>query len=93
MKKTFPIGDIKDISYGGAFDGYVWVSKELSHTTRWSIYYALIFTFEGKMWRVMWGEGATEEQESPMWEDEVEADEVEAIEVTVTKYVPVEEGG
>lgn len=60
---------------------------------RWSIDYEAVFRFTqtGKLYRFNWSAGATEMQEErPFeYEDEVEPVEVDAVEVTVTKYVPV----
>ena len=88
-KRTFDMSTIDEARFLD-IDGYEKVSYEPSHTTRWSIYYEFIFRFEDRLWMVIWGEGATEAQESTMWEDTVEATEVEATEVTTTQYVPVE---
>ena len=93
MKRKFQTNEIAPIAYGGACNGYVWVEKTFAFTKRWSIEYNLVFTYGGKTWRVLWGEAPTEMQEGPMWDDEVEATEVVAAKVMVTKWVPIEREG
>ena len=61
--------------------------------TRWSIVHEIVFADNGKFWQTTYSEGATEYQDERPWEyeDEVECVEVELKEVTVRKWVPVEE--
>ena len=91
-KRTFPL-DLLDELRWGLEEGYEKVSYELSHQTRWSTYYEFVFKHDGKLWSLIWGEGSTEMQETPMWGDTVEAIEVVATEVTKIKYVPVDKDG
>jgi len=64
---------------------------EIIGTTRWSVLHTIVFEYEGKFYQTEYSIGATEQQDEGPWEyeDEVECVEVEEKEVTVTKWVKV----
>lgn len=88
-KKTFTKEYLlkKDLPYSN------YVFKEIVGQSRWSVEYAVVFEDEGKFYKTYYQVGATEEQMEGPWEfeDEVECTEVELKEVTVKKWVPVED--
>lgn len=67
------------------------IEKNITTTTRWSVYYDVVFEIEGKFYATSYSVGATEMQdESPYehsgeWE---EVTEVEPTEVMTIMYVP-----
>lgn len=68
---------------------------ELWDTTRWAHVYEFIFRApdDGKTYRVFYWRGATEMQDQDLWnwDNEIEADEVEQVQVTKTEWKPVKE--
>lgn len=67
------------------------VVNEICDTTRWSNIYSFIFKHEGKMYITSYSVGATESQDEGPWEfchddEEIECDEVEAYQKTITDY-------
>lgn len=73
---------IRDIIYGDA-DGKL--VDTMDDQSRWSVWHTLTFDHDGKTWRINYETAATEHQEVD-WPREFDAVEVEAYEVTVTKY-------
>jgi len=68
------------------------ITDEVIDTSRWSIHYERVFKHEGKFYRTYYSCGATESQEEYPYRDEgdeIECQEVEPKEKTVTVYVPV----
>lgn len=69
------------------------ISDEVWDTSRrWEDTHELIFELDGKTLRTYYNRGKTEYQETQPWEyeDEIECQEVELREVTVSKWMPVE---
>ena len=71
------------------YDGCKIISKKIVDRGRWSIHYELIFKLKDKFYMTWYTEGATEQQDERPWEydDTVDCEEVEPVEVTVIKYV------
>ena len=71
------------------------IFDRIVNTTRWSIIHEIVFEDKGKFYRTTYSVGATEMQWEKPWEyeEEVECEEVELREVTVKKWIPVEEQG
>lgn len=69
------------------------IEDNIIDTSRWSIIHEIIFEDGGKFYRTTYSEGATEMQWEKPWEyeEEVECEEVELREVTVNKWLPVQE--
>ena len=69
------------------------IEDNIIDTSRWSIIHEIIFENGGKFYRTTYSEGATEMQWEEPWEyeEEVECEEVELREVTVNKWLPVQE--
>lgn len=93
--KTFPKDDLLDMVWGSvAFDGYWVVEDTHTHSSRWKEHRTMVFTFDGKFYRVNYMKGATEHQGTEPFEDmgkDIPCVEVVPVEVTVTKYVNVED--
>lgn len=72
---------------------YETVVNEIDGTSRWSATYTYVFQEleTGKFYRTWYNEGLTEYQDESPWEyeDEIQATEVEPVEVTVVKYQAV----
>lgn len=72
---------------------YETVVNEIDGTSRWSATYTYVFKEleTGKFYRTWYNCGLTEYQDESPWEyeDEIQATEVEPVEVTVVKYQPV----
>lgn len=85
MKKKFTREFMVGILYD--FEDKI-VKDEITDHSRWSVHHSLIFEHEGKLWETYYSTGATESQDERPWEheDEVECDEVEAYEKTITEY-------
>lgn len=78
----------------GDHDDYQTISEEIYGQGRWSIRKSGIFKrlSDGTFWMADWSEGATEYQDkSPFEYNDAEFFQVEPKEVTVTKYVIVED--
>ena len=59
---------------------------------RWSIYYKMVFSYDGKYFMTKYSRGATEMQDEEPFEydgDEIDCIEVEPRELLVIKYFPV----
>jgi len=65
------------------------ITNELTSTSRWSLFYDLIFKYQGKFYRSTYSKGATEQQDERPYEyegDEIECSEVYPVEETVIVY-------
>lgn len=87
--------DIRDAVYGFS-DLFEIIFHEFDDHTRWNIhsYTVLKHTESGRFYEVHWSKGATEYQDCDSFEyepDELELDEVEPREVTVTRYFRIED--
>jgi hypothetical protein len=84
----------RDIVWGEA-ENYEEVESEVIDMSRWSVHYVGVFKDlrDGSFWETCWSKGATEYQyEQPFeYEDVAEFYQVEPKEVTVVKYMKVEE--
>ena len=69
------------------------IEDNIIDTSRWSILHEIIFEDGGKFYRTTRSVGATEMQCEEPWEfeKEVECEEVELREVTVKKWLPIQE--
>jgi hypothetical protein len=70
------------------------VKREVMGTGRWTVSYRGVYrdTETSKLWVFHWSEGSTEQQsEQPFEYTDPDPVEVKPTEVTVTKYVPVEQ--
>ena len=67
------------------------IVDKIIDTTRWSVLHEIVFEDNGKFYQTTYSVGATEMQDECPWEyvDEVECEEVELREVTIIKWVPV----
>ena len=92
IKRAFPKEDLVDIAFtheGGSLEGYTVINRTLVDSSRWSLRYEQVFSYEGKLYRTDYSKGATECQEESPYEYEpelVDCVEVVAMEVTVTQY-------
>jgi hypothetical protein len=92
-KRVFEKQFLKDVLWDEA-EGAKKVNDEVTGKRRWSIDHFLVFSFEGRLWGVCYSVGATEQQDETPFEydpDEIECQEMKAVEVTVTKYQPVKD--
>lgn len=75
------------------FDGYKFISKEITGKGRWHTHYTLTFGYsDGKFYQVKYRSGATEMQDDYPFSDEgdeVECYEVVPVEKTITVYEKV----
>jgi hypothetical protein len=83
-------------SEGDESDGLVCVDIVEGDSSRWSRFYELIFSFDGKLWEASYQRGLTEYQDNGMeWFDEsgdlVTAYEVTKVPVTTYKYVRIKD--
>jgi len=91
-KRTFTKEFLQEVQYG--CKGEI-VAEEITDISRWSIYYSLVFKYEGKFYETDYSVGATEIQDESPWQyapDEIEVTEVEPYEKTVIDYRPVKGG-
>lgn len=68
------------------------ISDEITGQRRWSTDRWLVFRFEDKIYGVAYSHGSTESQEERPFEydpDEIECQELEAVEKTIVVYEPV----
>ena len=88
FKKDFLVDEL-DLPYN---DDIIKLN-EIVDTSRWSIVYKIVFEYEGKFYSTSYGVGATESQDEGPWEhlDEVQCMEVEEKEVTVKRWVAIQE--
>lgn len=73
-------------------DGTSTVYDKIVDTSRWSVLYERVFKHDGKFYMTEYSVGATESQDESPYEyapDEIECDEVRAVEKTVTVYEKV----
>lgn len=66
--------------------------EELIDSSRWSLFYRIVFEDNGKFYETNYSVGATECQDERPWEykDDVECTEVEQRDVVVKKWVAVD---
>lgn len=70
-------------------DGRDKVLDILKDSTRWSLHYRFVFKHEGKLYETHYSIGSTEMQDEGPWEyedEDIDCQEVEAFEKTVTDY-------
>lgn len=84
-KRSFERGIIEELQWGSPPDGYELVEKTFSRTSRWAIWYHVVFSYGGQLWRVELNEPATEMQEAD-WPEELEAEPVTPVTVECTVY-------
>ena len=86
--RTFTRDQLDGLEVGDGLASYSVVHAELIDQRRWYDVHQAVFQHDGKLWRVEYRVGSTEEQEIDLWDDatEVTADEVEPYEETVTRY-------
>ena len=94
ITRTFTVAELEQLGAPYNLPKDVEVSRTHVDDRRWSSVWELIFRYDGKVWQVDFQTPATEHQECDTWfdEDAIVATEMEAREVTVTKWLPVEEG-
>lgn len=84
---------LKEIVWGSPYEGYTPIQTTLEDTSRWSIHYTMVFSFEGRFYEIDYSEGATESQYEPAFHyspDICECFEVERVEVVKTEYRRIE---
>jgi hypothetical protein len=94
--RTFTVAELEALGLPWSEGGPDSVIAHIEHNAderRWAAVHHIIFRSEDRLWRVEYFEGSTENQESG-WgygtrPTEVTAIEVEAVQVTFTKYQPV----
>jgi len=93
IKRPFPKEDLQALAWREHDeDVYEVIMSEISDTSRWSVYYEMVFKFDGKFYVTYYSKGATECQDESPYEyepEEVLCIQVEPVEVTVTEYQPV----
>jgi len=90
-KREFPKEELLALVWGDDPPGYEKIEEHQTGTSRWSNHHALVFRYEGELWRTHYSVGLTELQDQEPFEyDEPVAYRVEPYEITVTKYRPVE---
>lgn len=70
------------------------IINEIVEHGRWTLTYEIIFRFEDKFYRSFYQRGATENQDESPYEfdeDNIECEEVYAMQVLVTQYKSIEE--
>lgn len=93
VTRMFPKEDLKDLMWGDN-DDFVLILDEITDTSRWSIHHYMVFKeiSSGKLYGVGYSCGATESQDEAPFEfegDEIECNELEAVEVKKIEYQPV----
>ena len=66
--------------------------SEIYDTSRWSIIYRAIFSYDGKFYETIYSQGATEHQEESPYEyepDMIDCDEVVPVTKTIVAYEKV----
>ncbi|KIN36467.1 hypothetical protein ABEV77_20165 [Bacillus subtilis] len=65
------------------------ILEEITDTSRWSIHYRIVFSYQGRFFETFYSKGATENQYESPWEFEEQVDcyEVELKEMKVRKWV------
>ena len=90
--RKFKTETLRELIWEEEFDGFKLIETEMFDTSRWSIHYNMIFSYEDKFYQTQYSTGATESQdESPFEYDgpEIDCVEVKPVERTVIKYVAV----
>lgn len=81
---------LKELVWGDEPEGLMIVEEpKIIDTSRWSIIYEMIFSFEDKFYETSFCRGATEHQEESPYEydeDEIECKEVVPVEKTIIVY-------
>jgi hypothetical protein len=79
---------LRELAWGCEFDDYKVLSDEQVDSSRWESHHELVFRHDGKLYMACYSQGLTECQDSRpfQYDREEECPEVEAYEVTVTKY-------
>lgn len=87
----FNKSDLQDIAGQDTPEGFEIVeSPKIIDQGRWTTYYEMVFSYDGKYYKTSFGRGSTEGQEE--WPYEYEKDEIECKEVhPVTKTITVYE--
>ena len=86
-KREFPKVDLRDMAWDDHSDEYEKISCSLSHVSRWSYHYVMIFKYDGKYYKTHYSVGATEMQdESPY---EYASDMIECVEVCPVEKVVI----
>jgi len=69
------------------------IKNEMYSSGRWTIYYDLVFSYEGRTYYTTYGRGATEMQDENPWkyEKEVRCTEVEPFEIVDIEWRPVKD--
>ena len=84
--------DLQSLVYYDEPEGFDVITRDMVDTTRWSILYKMVFSYDGKFYLTTYSLPATEMQDETPYEyepDEIECQEVEPVEVTTIKYQPV----
>jgi len=87
----FPKDDLTELTYG-SLANYDVITTEITGTSRWSIHYKMIFSFDHKFYSTEYSRGATEYQDEGPYEydsEEVECPEVKPVQKTITVYEPI----
>lgn len=89
-KKKFSTEYLKKL--GLPYDGDV-MEDNIIENDRWTITHEIVFEDKGKFYKTRYSEGATEMQDERPWEyeNEVECTEVELREVTIQKWLPIDD--
>lgn len=85
--REFTIAELEAV-----MDSSAVIDDELADTSRWYEIRDLVFEADGRLWRVQYNVGLTENQSCDPFEfqhDPIKAEEVEPFEVSVTRYRPV----
>ncbi len=91
-KRMFQVEDLDDLRWGHV-EGYEKEAFTFIRHSRWSVWYAFVFKFDGKLWEVEWPVPATEMQESELFEETIEAVEVKKRTMATVAYQVVENEG
>lgn len=95
IHRTFTVDELEEIGVPHDLPEDVEVTDEQVSTGRWLETRRCIFRHEGQVWAVLYQRGLTESQYVMPFEygEPVPAVAMEPREVTVTRWVPVENGG
>lgn len=89
---NFSRENLIDLVYEEKIHGMTIVERNLVTKSRWTIYYGMVFEFEGKFYKSKYSVGATEMQCEDPYEYEpemIECEEVVPVEVTTIEYWPL----
>lgn len=92
VKRNFSRQHLREMTWGDEPEGYEIISNELYDTSRWSIYYEMIFKFEDRFYKTTYSVGATESQDESPYEydgNEIECIEVKPVSKTIIVYEPI----